>query len=351
MDSFREIRILEVDTIVWVQNKLASFESLFLSGCHIGDPRYPYLYASFFLATVSEVTALKLFWGVVVSEYLNIFLKWIFNDHRPYWWVPEYLPFFETRFNIKLKQFDITCETGPGMPSGHIMVTTCMWFILYRELVRKRILKTTANKILVLVIMALGICIVGFGRVYISAHFPDQCLFGFASGILTAFFLEKWVSEGQCLKMSHHYLTSFVIISSLYSLYFLLNNYSSSDANWSFKMAEKWCFDRAYVKLDTAPLFVMFRTSSTIIGTGFAFLALSKYLQSSIDRPLIVNDAVRVIIGGISFFVSSFFLQYTKPSASATAGYFYAVTFVQYLFLPAVSYLTVWMLHYLLAIR
>ena len=41
------------------------------------------------------------------------------HGHRPYWWVQ-----MNNLKSYSLIQTPITCETGPGNPSGHIMM--CM---------------------------------------------------------------------------------------------------------------------------------------------------------------------------------------------------------------------------------
>jgi glucose-6-phosphatase len=49
-------------------------------------------------------------------------------EDRPYWWIPENNP--PTGGIARLHQFPVTCETGPGSPSGHLMVTAAVWQII-----------------------------------------------------------------------------------------------------------------------------------------------------------------------------------------------------------------------------
>ena len=44
----------------------------------------------------------------------------ILHGHRPYWYVKQNDLLQLNQFG--LKQSPITCETGPGLPSGHVMV-------------------------------------------------------------------------------------------------------------------------------------------------------------------------------------------------------------------------------------
>ncbi|VDD74039.1 unnamed protein product [Mesocestoides corti] len=77
--------------------------SLFLFASHLGNPPIVNLIAfplAFFLHPVLG----------------------ILNDDRPYWWVKEH-----SKTGLQLKHFPITCETGPGSPSGHCMVSVAGW--------------------------------------------------------------------------------------------------------------------------------------------------------------------------------------------------------------------------------
>ncbi|RWS31112.1 glucose-6-phosphatase-like protein [Leptotrombidium deliense] len=271
LDNFR---FFELSVLSFIQQTLEPFGTLFITGCHVGDPRYPYVYFSIFLSTVGEHIAVKLLWAVIVSEWLNTLFKWILNDHRPYWWVNEYF----SRENITLKQFDVTCETGPGNPSGHMMVTACVWFVVYKELTKKNVLNTVAHKTIALAVISFWLIVIAFGRMYISAHFPDQCLLGLIAGLSVGVLINRFVHLID-LKIQHHFLFSAFIISSLFITYSLLNAFSSVDANWSLKLASKWCVDINYVKPDTTPFFVLWRTSGAIIGTGIAFVFVHRRLR------------------------------------------------------------------------
>ncbi|TPP61696.1 hypothetical protein FGIG_08680 [Fasciola gigantica] len=62
------------------------------------------------------------------SEWVSGILKWLLHGHRPYWWVNIYAQQTNTPI-FPIEQFSVTCETGPGSPSGH-----CMNFSLCRSL-------------------------------------------------------------------------------------------------------------------------------------------------------------------------------------------------------------------------
>lgn len=61
-----------------------------------------------------------------MAEWSNTLFKWLLMEDRPFWWVQEEdgRPF--------LKQTRLTCETGPGSPSGHCTGATVMCYVIVR---------------------------------------------------------------------------------------------------------------------------------------------------------------------------------------------------------------------------
>lgn len=67
----------------------------------------------------------------------------LMHGDRPYWWVHE----MEMAHNssnammfqqmpAEIFQFQTTCETGPGMPSGHSMAMSAAWYVVIHAVVR-----------------------------------------------------------------------------------------------------------------------------------------------------------------------------------------------------------------------
>lgn len=54
------------------------------------------------------------------------------HGDRPYWWVHEVESNYNATVFPEINQFPATCETGPGMPSGHSMATSAVWYILVK---------------------------------------------------------------------------------------------------------------------------------------------------------------------------------------------------------------------------
>ncbi|XP_044541162.1 glucose-6-phosphatase catalytic subunit 1-like [Gracilinanus agilis] len=62
---------------------------------------------------VREAVGIKLLWVAVIGDWLNLVFKWILFGQRPYWWVLDTDYYINTSVPV-IKQFPITCETGPG---------------------------------------------------------------------------------------------------------------------------------------------------------------------------------------------------------------------------------------------
>jgi glucose-6-phosphatase len=69
----------------------------------------------------------------VPSLTVHSFLRLLFGD-RPYWWVHEHDGILKaaavTRHASGLRQNPLTCETGPGNPSGHVMDSLVLGYVI-----------------------------------------------------------------------------------------------------------------------------------------------------------------------------------------------------------------------------
>merc|ERR1711893_540498 len=102
--------------------------------------------------------------------------KWLLHGQRPYWWVKEN----KAAADISLQQTQLTCETGPGVPSGHSQAAAVIWFCL-----ADAISPTLGRFSWVVWLIFFGMQILmGLSRVFIAAHFPHQCILGFIVGLV-----------------------------------------------------------------------------------------------------------------------------------------------------------------------
>ena len=112
-------------------------------------------------------------------------------DDRPFWWVQE-TSVYKKGFKPILRQTPLTCETGPGSPSGHVQGLSAVFYVLLKHLINTCV---TSNKKLsectkltlkcVIWSLYVGLVVlVGISRLYTATHFPHQTLLGLFAGNL-----------------------------------------------------------------------------------------------------------------------------------------------------------------------
>eukprot|EP00090_Calanus_glacialis_P002478 TRINITY_DN11863_c0_g1_i2.p1 TRINITY_DN11863_c0_g1~~TRINITY_DN11863_c0_g1_i2.p1 ORF type:complete len:269 (+),score=50.18 TRINITY_DN11863_c0_g1_i2:602-1408(+) len=203
------------------------------------------------------------------------------HGERPYWWVVE------QNTNITLLQTRLTCETGPGVPSGHSQATVVIWFCLVDTITgclgRGRLLGW-----FVFFLMQMSMFL---SRIYIAAHFPHQCFLGFFVGLIIVkkFYLKaSWVQY----KTVPLVFMSVFLISSALGVYMLLLKFGV-DPNWSIALAKKNCLKPEWIYVDTTPFYAMMRFSGSAVG-----LSLSGFLTMEVfSSPKIYTKASAMIIG------------------------------------------------------
>lgn len=57
------------------------------------------------------------------------------HGERPYWWVHEMEEAHKAGKIPEIHQYSSTCETGPGMPSGHSMAMSASWYVVIHAIV------------------------------------------------------------------------------------------------------------------------------------------------------------------------------------------------------------------------
>ncbi|GFY78045.1 glucose-6-phosphatase [Trichonephila inaurata madagascariensis] len=124
----------------------------------------------------------KLMWVVVTAEWMNHLLKWLLHGERPYWWVHEADVYNGKGIPVpNIYQFSLTCETGPGSPSGHSQITAAVWYVIFDSFLEKYhaiVEKDGHIRKLCWLAYFFLLATIGASRIFIAAHFPHQCLFG-----------------------------------------------------------------------------------------------------------------------------------------------------------------------------
>ena len=122
------------------------------------DPKYVFTIYFPLLFALHWVVGIQVLGTIIVVEWLNQILKWYFiyklnkncflkvvelirlmHGERPYWWVHEMEEAHKSDLHphkiAEIHQYSSTCETGPGMPSGHSMAMSAAWYVIVHAIV------------------------------------------------------------------------------------------------------------------------------------------------------------------------------------------------------------------------
>ena len=171
---------------------------------------------------------------------------------RPYWWVTE------QGYNISLVQTRLSCETGPGVPSGHSQAAGVIVFCLVDcSLSSFSWCRARGCRPGLWLLFLVSQLMMWTSRIYISAHFPHQCLLGF---IVSLVVVRKFYSRGswiQCKTFPLILFSLFLIGSSL-AVYVLLLRLGINP-DWSISLAKRHCNNPDWIHIDTTPFYAMMR--------------------------------------------------------------------------------------------
>ncbi|XP_076616179.1 glucose-6-phosphatase a, catalytic subunit, tandem duplicate 1 isoform X1 [Chaetodon auriga] len=293
-----------VELAVHLQTTYSSHEGLFSLASTVAD-----LHTAFFCFFpvwfhLRRDTGLRLIWVAVLGDWLNLVLKWVLFGERPYWWVHE-TRFYGAGPAPSLQQFPITCETGPGSPSGHAMGAAGVWYVMVTatlSIAKEKRCPPLLYKFLQVglwVLMGLVELVVCMSRVYMAAHFPHQVIAGVITGVLVAEVVskEKWIYSAT---MKKYFYTTLFLTSFAVGFYLLLKAVGV-DLLWTMEKAQKWCVRPEWVHLDTTPFASLLRNMGTLFGLG---LGLHSPLYTETKRK---KSSTSFKAGCI--FVSLFLLQ------------------------------------------
>ncbi|XP_013888219.1 glucose-6-phosphatase a, catalytic subunit, tandem duplicate 1 [Austrofundulus limnaeus] len=265
-----------VELAVHLQTEHGGYEGLFGLASTVAD-----LHTTFFCLFpvwfhVRRATAVRLLWVAVIGDWLNLVLKWVLSGERPYWWVHE-TQFYGVGKTPSLQQFPITCETGPGSPSGHAMAAAGVWYVMVTALLSiatekrcppllYRLLQVGLWALMVLVVL-----VVCMSRVFMAAHFPHQVVAGVVTGLLVAEMVskQKWIYSAS--------LSEYLIITTFLTLFavgfYVLLKAMGVDLLWTLDKAQKWCVRPEWVHLDTTPFASLLRNMGSLSGLGLGLHA------------------------------------------------------------------------------
>lgn len=205
------------------------------------------------------------------------------------------------------------------------MITAAVWFVIYLSF-----LQFYKKKNLPLPWLLSSLCwtayicsIVGvsLSRLYISAHFPHQCVLGALLGILVAIIMTK--IDLNRFKVSSYVIITVCLFASVLAC-FAGMSFIGIDPHWSVHLAKEHCVKLEYVHLDTTPLFSLQRYTAYFLGFGLG-------LASPLLRAARVKEfslPAKVIAVVLSLLISLALVQIIIPKENLML--FYALTFVLY---------------------
>ncbi|KAF6730006.1 Glucose-6-phosphatase 3 [Oryzias melastigma] len=251
-----------------LQEQTSHLEKFWLTVTLLGDPKAAFLLVFPFTYFISKRTGVAVVWVAAISEWLNLVFKWILFGERPFWWIGE-SGLYDKTSQPKVHQFPSTCETGPGSPSGHAMVTAAVWWVVVSSLgsfvysrTHSLVISAVPYMLYVTVLAAVGI-----SRIFILAHFPHQVIAGCLTGLLLGVTLRSTVPEGRPLLFFFSF--SVGLMFSALVLNVALQQLGV-DIFWSISLAKKWCSRGEWIRLDTAPFSSLTRDCGALVGLGLA---------------------------------------------------------------------------------
>uniref|UniRef100_A0A8C5HFW1 Glucose-6-phosphatase n=1 Tax=Gouania willdenowi TaxID=441366 RepID=A0A8C5HFW1_GOUWI len=261
-----------VEVCVHLQKSYAHWGAVFSLASAVADLHTVYFCLFPVWFHLHRNTALRLIWTAALVDWVNLLLKWVLFGERPYWWVHE-SHFYGPGTAPTLQQFPITCETGPGSPSGHAMGSSAVWYVMVTSLLsiaaqnKCSPLKYRFLQMFLWMLMVLVQLVVGMSRVYVATHFPHQMIFGVISGVLVAKVVSrfKWIYSATL----RTYLLSTLFLSSFAMGFNLLLKVWGVDLLWTLAKCQKWCTNPEWIHLDSSLFASLVRNMGTLFGLGF----------------------------------------------------------------------------------
>lgn len=305
-----------------IQHLFRHYEDIMQFITTVGDPRYAFLIYFPLSYCLHRHTGIQVIWLACVSEWANAVLKWILHGERPYWWINEIQQRGHVMLPVSLEQYSLTCETGPGSPSGHAMITSAVMYVMMRSLVKHAVPSNRyCLKLFVWVCYGLLLLAVNVSRLFIATHFPHQVIAGTIAGIL----LGEVIKHEHVSKLSlRHYLGwSIVLLIMVAVTYFSILSIGL-DPFWSIAKAVKWCSNKDWVHPDTSLFFSIDRDISTLSGFGVGMFLAKCFRVDTELRSL----SAKILQICLSIIVTLSLEAYKIPHQNETI--FYAGGFIKF---------------------
>ncbi|KAM9520985.1 glucose-6-phosphatase 3 [Guaruba guarouba] len=232
-------------------------EHILLPLSSVADPKHLFTVCFPLCYSLDPALGTALLWGALLSEWLNMMLKWLLFGERPFWWVHE--SGMAARELLVLRQFPVSCETGPGSPSGHCMVTgAALWPLVAALSARSR---SPALRILPFAAYILLLAAVGLSRVFVLAHFPHQVVTGTMAGVALG-----WGLQGRTPGSPWAFACAALVLPLSALILRWVLSAAGLDTDWSIRTAAQWCSRPAWLRTDTRPLASLWRDAGSALG-------------------------------------------------------------------------------------
>nr|XP_040124680.1 glucose-6-phosphatase isoform X2 [Ictidomys tridecemlineatus] len=260
----------------------------------------------------------------------------ILFGQRPYWWVLD-TDYYSNSSVPLIKQFPVTCETGPGSPSGHAMGTAGVYYVMvtstlsiFRGKEKPTYRFRCLNVILWLGFWAvqLNVCL---SRIYLAAHFPHQVVAGVLSGIAVAETFHH-IRSIYNASLKKYFLITFFLFSFAIGFYLVLKGLGV-DLLWTLEKAKRWCERPEWVHIDTTPFASLLKNLGTLFGLGLA-------LNSSMYRESCRGSLSKWLPFRLSCIVTSLILLHLFDSLKPPSQIeliFYVLSFCKSMTVPLAS--------------
>lgn len=274
-----------IPVISQLQHHLSDYSDFMQSISILFDPKYAFLIYAPIAFILNPMIGKRLILAAVLAEWSNQVLKWISFGERPYWYVhssskfdPQTTPIF---------QYPVTCETGPGAPSGHSQLTAAIWLVILESVGRMiseayQMKNTRRVTVTLRCFYVALVLLVAISRVFVACHFPQQCIAGAILGFAIAKFALR--SEPSAFHMIG--LSAFML-SSVFGCFALMTKLGF-DLSWTFELASKHCTNQEYIHIDSTPFFSIMRYCGFALGSGLGLLVPSYQNSDTGDEEKIV---------------------------------------------------------------
>ncbi|KDR10618.1 Glucose-6-phosphatase 2 [Zootermopsis nevadensis] len=337
MNISEEVRRLGALGIKSIQTTFPRGDNFFFSISYFADPLYSFTYLVPLTAGLNTGLAADMLMVSIMAEWFNTLLKWLLMDHRPFWWVHE-TNVYGKGLRPLLRQTPLTCETGPGSPSGHVQGASSLMYVVLQHVIRTFIVSSKKMdgsmkryvRVTLWTLYTLLMILVSISRLYTATHFPHQTLLGLVAGLFTAWLFieegqytltERWRSASRLQML----LGGVAMIAVSFGAYWL-QRLLGVDPQWSVRLAFKWCEQPDWIHVNTTPLFSLVRDCGSMFGLAMASPATTRIYKQTHNNIIITMICTLFLMVAFNFatdavptsdvrlfYVCQFILHAVKP--------------------------------------